>query len=81
TSWTASSRSRSSSVIVPAGVPSNSTYAGIVRLVEASRRSKAKLMRLADRFSVWFLFDTVAIAGVSAFMSGDMSRIVAVLVV
>ncbi|MBB2821633.1 UNVERIFIED_ORG: cation transport ATPase [Rhizobium esperanzae] len=38
-------------------------------------------MRLADRFSVWFLFATVAIAGVSAFMSGDLSRIVAVLVV
>ncbi|MBY5447941.1 cadmium-translocating P-type ATPase [Rhizobium leguminosarum] len=59
----------------------DSTYAGIVRLVEASRRSKAKLMRLADRFSVWFLFATVAIAGGSAFMSGDLSRIVAVLVV
>ncbi|MBX5154474.1 heavy metal translocating P-type ATPase [Rhizobium lentis] len=59
----------------------DSTYAGIVRLVEASRRSKAKLMRLADRFSVWFLFATIAVAGVSAFMSGDMSRIVAVLVV
>ena len=59
----------------------DSTYAGIVRLVEASRRSKAKLMRLADRFSVWFLFATVAIAGVSALMSGDMARIVAVLVV
>jgi heavy metal translocating P-type ATPase len=59
----------------------DSTYAGIVRLVEASRRSKAKLMRLADRFSVWFLFATIAVAGGSAFMSGDMSRIVAVLVV
>nr|WP_246723423.1 HAD-IC family P-type ATPase [Rhizobium brockwellii] len=59
----------------------DSTYAGIVRLVEASRRSKAKLMRLADRFSVWFLVATIAVAGVSAFMSGDMSRIVAVLVV
>jgi heavy metal translocating P-type ATPase len=59
----------------------DSTYAGIVRLVEASKRSKAKLMRLADRFSVWFLFTTIAIAGVSAIVSGDMSRIVAVLVV
>lgn len=59
----------------------DSTYAGIVRLVEASRRSKAKLMRLADRFSIWFLFATVAIAGVSALISGDMARIVAVLVV
>jgi heavy metal translocating P-type ATPase len=59
----------------------DSTYAGIVRLVEASGRSKAKLMRLADRFSIWFLFATIAIAGVSALMSGDMARIVAVLVV
>lgn len=59
----------------------DSTYAGIVRLVEASRRSKAKLMRLADRFSIWFLFATVAIAGASALISGDMARIVAVLVV
>ncbi|WP_327212276.1 heavy metal translocating P-type ATPase [Rhizobium beringeri] len=59
----------------------DSTYAGIIRLVEASRRSKAKLMRLADRFSIWFLFATVAIAGVSALISGDMARIVAVLVV
>lgn len=59
----------------------DSTYAGIVRLVEASVRSKAKLMRLADRFSIWFLFATIAIAGVSALMSGDMARIVAVLVV
>ncbi|MBP2447976.1 heavy metal translocating P-type ATPase [Rhizobium leguminosarum] len=59
----------------------DSTYAGIVRLVEASRRSKAKLMRLADRFSVWFLFITIAAAGASATLSGDLSRIVAVLVV
>ncbi|AXA44211.1 heavy metal translocating P-type ATPase [Rhizobium leguminosarum] len=59
----------------------DSTYAGIVRLVEASKRSKAKLMRLADRFSVWFLFATIAVAGLSAILSGDMSRIVAVLVV
>lgn len=59
----------------------DSAYAGIVRLVEASKRSKAKLMRLADRFSVWFLFTTIIAAGASAALSGDMSRIVAVLVV
>nr|WP_245344839.1 MULTISPECIES: heavy metal translocating P-type ATPase [unclassified Rhizobium] len=59
----------------------DSSYAGIVRLVEASKRSKAKLVRLADRFSVWFLLATIVVAGVSAILSGDMSRIVAVLVV
>ncbi|WP_245205964.1 MULTISPECIES: heavy metal translocating P-type ATPase [unclassified Rhizobium] len=59
----------------------DSTYASIVRLVEASRHSKAKLMRLADRFSIWFLVVTIAIAATAAIMSGDVSRVVAVLVV
>jgi heavy metal translocating P-type ATPase len=59
----------------------DSAYAGIVRLVEASKRSKAKLMRLADRFALWFLIVTIGVAGISAMLSGDMARIVAVLVV
>lgn len=59
----------------------DSAYAGIVRLVEASKRSKARLMRLADRFSLWFLTVTIGVAGISALLSGDMARIVAVLVV
>ena len=40
-----------------------STYAGIVRLVEAAQRSKAPMSRLADRFAMVFLGVTVAIAG------------------
>lgn len=62
-------------------IASDSTYSGIVRLVEASRKSKARLMRFADRFAVWFLVLTLCVGGFAVFLSGDISRIVAVLVV
>ena len=59
----------------------DSTYSGIVKLVEASRRSKARIARLADRYAIAFLLLTLAIAAGAALLSGDMARIVAVLVV
>ena len=58
-----------------------STYAGIVRLVEAAQRSKAPMSRLADRYSLGFLAVTVAIAGAAWWLTGDPIRAVAVLVV
>lgn len=58
-----------------------STYAGIVRLVEAAQRSKAPMSRLADRWSLGFLAVTVAIAGGAWALTGDAIRAVAVLVV
>ncbi len=58
-----------------------STYAGIVRLVEAAQRSKAPMSRLADRWSLGFLLVTLAIAGAAWGLSGDPIRAVAVLVV
>ncbi|MBI3699749.1 MAG: heavy metal translocating P-type ATPase [Afipia sp.] len=58
-----------------------STYAGIVRLVEAAQRSKAPMSRLADRFAILFLGVTVLISGLAAFWAGDPVRAVAVLVV
>lgn len=59
----------------------DSTYAGIVRLVEAAQKSKAPMVRLADRFSLLFLIVTVAIAAAAWWFSGDPIRAVAVLVV
>jgi heavy metal translocating P-type ATPase len=59
----------------------DSTYAGIVRLVEAAQRSKAPMSRLADRWSLGFLAVTVTIAGAAWWFSGDPIRAVAVLVV
>jgi heavy metal translocating P-type ATPase len=59
----------------------DSTYAGIVRLVELAQRSKAPMSRLADQYSLGFLVLTLAIAGLAWIASGDARRAVAVLVV
>jgi heavy metal translocating P-type ATPase len=59
----------------------DSTYAGILRLVEAAQRSKAPMSRLADRWSLGFLAVTVTIAGAAWWFTGDPIRAVAVLVV
>ena len=58
-----------------------STYAGIVRLVEAAQQSKAPMSRLADRFAMAFLGATVVIAGGAWISTGNPIRALAVLVV
>jgi heavy metal translocating P-type ATPase len=58
-----------------------SSYAGIVRLVEAAQRSKAPMARLADRWALLFLVLTVALAAAAHLMTGDPVRALAVLVV
>ena len=58
-----------------------STYAGIVRLVEAAQRSRAPMSRLADRYAIVFLGVTVMLAGVAWVLASDPIRAVAVLVV
>jgi heavy metal translocating P-type ATPase len=76
--------------VVNAGAPfdlrathraADSTYAGIVRLVDAARRSKAPLSRLADRYALGFLALTLALSAIAWFLSSDPRRLVAVLVV
>jgi P-type E1-E2 ATPase len=59
----------------------DSTFAGIVRLVAEAQRVRAPRVRMADRFAIWFLGVTVAIAGAAWWLSGDPIRAVAVLVV
>jgi len=59
----------------------DSTFAGIVRLVEAAQKSKAPMARLADRYSLVFLVVTVVIAFAAWWFTGDPIRAVAVLVV
>jgi heavy metal translocating P-type ATPase len=58
-----------------------STYAGVVRLVEQAQASSAPFVRMADRFAVWFLLISVTLAAVAWAVSGDAVRAVAVLVV
>src|SRR5450759_2496719 len=57
-----------------------STYAGIVRLVNAAQTAKAPFVRLADRFALLFLPVTLALAFVAWLISGDLIRSLAVLV-
>ena len=59
----------------------DSTYAGIVRLVEAAQNAKAPMARLADRWALGFLAVTVIIAFAAYWFTGDPIRAVAVLVV
>ncbi|HWU63047.1 MAG TPA: HAD-IC family P-type ATPase, partial [Ensifer sp.] len=59
----------------------DSTYAGIVRLVEAAQASKAPMSRLADRWSVAFLVLTLILSAAAWWFTGDPIRAVAVLVV
>jgi heavy metal translocating P-type ATPase len=58
----------------------DSTYAGIIRLVAEAQRSQAPFVRLADRYALWFLPLTLAVAG-AAWVMGGPARAVAVLVV
>jgi len=59
----------------------DSTYAGIVRIVEAAQASSAPMVRLADRYAAVFLPVTLAVAALAWAVSGDAVRAVAVLVV
>jgi heavy metal translocating P-type ATPase len=58
-----------------------STYAGIVRLVEAAQATKSPMTRLADRYAIGFLAVTVMLAAMAWLLSGDPIRALAVLVV
>ncbi|MEV4528275.1 heavy metal translocating P-type ATPase [Streptosporangium sp. NPDC049304] len=58
-----------------------STYAGVVRLARQAEADSAPVVRLADRFAVWFLPLTLLLAGAAWLLSGQPVRAVAVLVV
>ena len=58
-----------------------STYAGVVRLVEQAQADSAPFVRLADRFAIAFVPLTLVVAGLAWAVTGDPVRAVAVLVV
>ncbi len=58
-----------------------STYAGIIRLVRQSQETKAPFVRLADRYALAFLPLTLGLSAIAWIVSGDVTRVLAVLVV
>jgi heavy metal translocating P-type ATPase len=67
--------------LLATAVAAESTYAGVVRLVEQAQASSAPFVRTADRFAIYFVPLTLILAGVSWLVSGDPVLAVAVLVV
>ena len=67
--------------MVATAAAAESTYAGVVRLVEEAQASSAPFVRAADRFAILFVPLTLVLAGASWALSGDAVRAVAVLVV
>lgn len=59
---------------------SESTYAGIVRMVTAAQTAKAPFIRMADRYALFLLPVTVLLAGSAWLFSQDPVRGLAVLV-
>ncbi|HEX3273671.1 MAG TPA: heavy metal translocating P-type ATPase [Gemmatimonadales bacterium] len=58
-----------------------SQYERIVELVRTAQASKSPLQRLADRYAVWFTPLTLLTCLATYLLSGDMLRVLAVLVV
>jgi heavy metal translocating P-type ATPase len=58
-----------------------SQYAKIVELVRSAQSSKAPLQRLADRYAIWFTPLTLAVCALTFGVTGDWTRVLAVLVV
>jgi heavy metal translocating P-type ATPase len=67
--------------LMATAVAAESTYAGVVRLVEQAQASSAPFVRAADRFAVVFVPITLVLAGAAWALSMDPVRAVAVLVV
>ncbi len=67
--------------LVTTAAAADSTYAGVVRLVEQAQASSAPFVRTADRFAIVFVPLTLLLAAGAWIASGDAVRAVAVLVV
>ena len=69
-------------ITVTATAPAReSQYARIVQLVRSAQASKSPLQRMADRYAVVFTPVTLCVCLATWLISGDLSRILAVLVV
>jgi len=65
--------------LVASAPAAESTYAGVLRMVEAAQATSAPFVRRADRLAAYFVPVTLAFAGAAWLASGDAVRAVAVL--
>jgi heavy metal translocating P-type ATPase len=69
-------------IMVKVEKPARETrFQTIVDLVRSAQESKAPIVRLADKYSIYFTIYTIVIGIVAWFVSHDLVRVVAVLVV
>jgi heavy metal translocating P-type ATPase len=59
----------------------DSTFSGIIRMVEAAQQARSPTARLADRYAIFFVPLTIVVAGACWILTGDLIRALAVLVV
>ncbi len=60
----------------------DSTYNKIIQLVKSAQEEKPPLVRLADKYSMYFTVITLTIAGISFYISGfDLMRVLSVLAI
>ena len=67
--------------MVAAHQAEQSQYQQIVRLVEAARRERPDIQRLADRYAVWFTPLTLVACAAAWLITGEVRHVLAVLVV
>ncbi|MDE2480279.1 MAG: heavy metal translocating P-type ATPase [Betaproteobacteria bacterium] len=67
--------------LLAARTAAQSTFAGIVRMVQVARAERGPGVRLADRYAGWLIVLALAAAGAAWAVSGDSMRALAVLVV
>jgi heavy metal translocating P-type ATPase len=67
--------------IIATSTSAESTFAGIIRLVESAQQSRAPAARLADRYALLFVPLALGMAGIAWLAAGDPMRALAVLVV
>jgi heavy metal translocating P-type ATPase len=67
--------------MVAAASAADSTFAGIVRMVQSAHQERSPAARLADRYALLFVLAALVLAGGSWFITGEVVRALAVLVV
>ncbi|RZF29176.1 heavy metal translocating P-type ATPase [Paraburkholderia sp. UYCP14C] len=67
--------------MVAAASAADSTFAGIVRMVQSAQQERSPAARLADRYALLFVIAALMLAGGSWLVTGEVVRALAVLVV